>query len=1283
MNEKEEEDPIKKGLNEYHKGNYILAINLLTSSPIQDDKINEVIRISYFNLAVEKYNSSKNEDDYNQSIDYYKKSISYCKDEKKIEETKKNIDECNARIYFLKAKENFDQENYENAIVYYKKALEYENNEKNKKVSKQNIATSYFNLGILKMNGAKDEKDYNSAIEFFEKSIEIEKELKRNEEIKNCETKIKKCNAYIYLEQCKKEEENINKLSKINLAIENWPEEEEGKNEYFLKEKSNLTYKIGIDYFNEKNYELARKYFQMSLDVNVYPDDSDESKLRLNYINMSEANIYYLESEKKFNENNFEEALNEIEKALNKAEKTDKTYLIEQCKEFKEKILKVINQRKKNIIWVDKNIYNSENKGYQTFLNEEPSFTNFIFTEVEEAIAKLKEIKFQYTFVLTSGSYFPIFIEEYKKEYKNLYVIPKILIFTMEKGSFMKNYGYNLPINDPILNSGGVFDSYQELHDYILSQNFNFNFGTKSFSKTHTETITSDKFTFEYISSKEELIAPIFYKYLIVFPSNEDINYFSNNLVEKYKSSELMYELINQCVSENLNVNWPKAILSKYWLRAYTLETNFYRDMNKELREGNFSDYQTYFQLLYSSLKDNSIKYCLEGTFYRGSYIDISEIKNIEKYIKDKKENLPSCVTFSKSFLSFALDENVALNFMNNVMFIITINKEIDEMNVSNIDLHNISYFGNEREILFLPFSIFEVSKLVDKENYYEIHLNYLGKYRELFKNEDPFTLLQKKLPQTEFLKASKVIVKQEIPFSKINCLCKFKNEGIGFFFKTFINEQEKKFLITTYQIMSNEIKDNFIEFFIGSKTIKINLNDKKVFKSFNENLNYYCVEISNKSIDNCFEIDDIVFSNKYEDYKKQILYLVYPLQDTFSFSEGKINNIEKDNIINHSISYDHKSFGSPLILNQKKNYKIIGIQTENNSIFFNQIYDKIEDNYNKNFLISFYNIENENINKEITILNDKENKKEIDSKLLYIKLNKEKKSFNYKIKFEEKGKNEVLFFFKSPINNLKKIFSECKTLTSVNLNSFNFSKVNNLSCMFSKCTSLNNIILGNLENIDTSNVTNMYSMFSYCSSLKNLNLSNLNTNNVNDMSYLFYKCTSLENLNLSNFSNEKVTNMSCMFSGCLSLKDINLDKFYTHNVTNFSGLFWNCESLSVVNLNSFVTKNVTNMFNMFCGCKNLEKLDLSKFNTQNVINMNSMFSDCKNIKKLNLENFNFENVSDMSFMFNECESLLELNLKNFNNNNINEMQWVFLGLNKNCNIITKDKKLLKEFKNS
>jgi hypothetical protein len=83
MNEKEEEDPIKKGLNEYHKGNYILAINLLTSSPIQDDKINEVIRISYFNLAVEKYNSSKNEDDYNQSIDYYKKSISYCKDEKK------------------------------------------------------------------------------------------------------------------------------------------------------------------------------------------------------------------------------------------------------------------------------------------------------------------------------------------------------------------------------------------------------------------------------------------------------------------------------------------------------------------------------------------------------------------------------------------------------------------------------------------------------------------------------------------------------------------------------------------------------------------------------------------------------------------------------------------------------------------------------------------------------------------------------------------------------------------------------------------------------------------------------------------------------------------------------------------------------------------------------------------------------------------------------------------------------------------------------------------------
>ena len=56
--------------------------------------------------------------------------------------------------------------------------------------------------------------------------------------------------------------------------------------------------------------------------------------------------------------------------------------------------------------------------------------------------------------------------------------------------------------------------------------------------------------------------------------------------------------------------------------------------------------------------------------------------------------------------------------------------------------------------------------------------------------------------------------------------------------------------------------------------------------------------------------------------------------------------------------------------------------------------------------------------------------------------------------------------------------------------------------------------------------------MFSNCSSLTSLNLSNFNTNNVTNMSGMFYNCSSLTSLNLSNFNTNNVTNMSYMFNG-------------------------------------------------------------------------------------------------------------------------------------------------------
>ena len=70
--------------------------------------------------------------------------------------------------------------------------------------------------------------------------------------------------------------------------------------------------------------------------------------------------------------------------------------------------------------------------------------------------------------------------------------------------------------------------------------------------------------------------------------------------------------------------------------------------------------------------------------------------------------------------------------------------------------------------------------------------------------------------------------------------------------------------------------------------------------------------------------------------------------------------------------------------------------------------------------------------------------------------------------------------------------------------------------------------------------LNNMSDMFSDCSSLTSLNLSNFNTNNVEDMSSMFYNCSSLPSLNLSNFNTNNVEDMSYMFCGCSSLNSLN-----------------------------------------------------------------------------------------------------------------------------------------------
>ena len=178
-----------------------------------------------------------------------------------------------------------------------------------------------------------------------------------------------------------------------------------------------------------------------------------------------------------------------------------------------------------------------------------------------------------------------------------------------------------------------------------------------------------------------------------------------------------------------------------------------------------------------------------------------------------------------------------------------------------------------------------------------------------------------------------------------------------------------------------------------------------------------------------------------------------------------------------------------------------------------------------------------------------------------------------------------------------------------------------------------------------TNKCTSCSSMFSNCFSLQSLNLISFNTAAVTNMSVMFSNCFSLQSLNLISFNTAAVTNMSVMFNSCFSLQSLNLSSFNTAAVTNMSYMFSNCYSLQSLNLSSFNTAAVTNMSVMFNSCFSLQSLNLSSFNTAAVTNMSYMFSNCYSLQSLNLSSFNTASVTNMSVMFQNCFSLQSIDL--------------------------------------
>lgn len=164
--------------------------------------------------------------------------------------------------------------------------------------------------------------------------------------------------------------------------------------------------------------------------------------------------------------------------------------------------------------------------------------------------------------------------------------------------------------------------------------------------------------------------------------------------------------------------------------------------------------------------------------------------------------------------------------------------------------------------------------------------------------------------------------------------------------------------------------------------------------------------------------------------------------------------------------------------------------------------------------------------------------------------------------------------------------------------------------------------------------------MFSQCKSLTTVDLNNLKTVSVIDMGEAFQECESLTLLDLSNWDVANVQKMDAMFKGCKALTDVDFGEWDSTSAETLSSMFFGCEALTTLDLSAFETESVKDMSSMFESCTVLSDLDLSSFNTVNTTSVRRMFVECPNLNDMDLGNFDFTNVSKHDYFMDKDKTV-------------------------------------------
>ena len=410
----------------------------------------------------------------------------------------------------------------------------------------------------------------------------------------------------------------------------------------------------------------------------------------------------------------------------------------------------------KDLVWIDQIIDNDENKGYIKIMKDKYNINCIQFKDVESALQYImNSLKYKVIALMVSGRLFSSYAKALDKYISKLTTVPLGIIFTSSVSRFKNYCECKEKINDPFYNPGGVHDTFSPVEEYL-----------KQLMKTEIPKIPCNPkgnptnyencYSFEYIKNSSQLIYPYLYNDIISNKgiSDNEIYNFNHFLVEKFGSQ--MSDLIEPLT---MSKKVPVQILSKFYVRAYSLETPFYRNLNWDLMLLNGDNYYPFIKTLYQGMGDYCFK-DLSVKLYRGARMSEDELNKMmdvlnekenydtkmDKVIQftktysdinffDKKNIIPKILFYSRCFLSFSRNLSVANGFSGNVLLELHLDYlDLNEIQ-SNSDISQFSAYSSEEEIVFYPFSSFSIEKIIKENGKTKLVLESLGKYKETIKD--------------------------------------------------------------------------------------------------------------------------------------------------------------------------------------------------------------------------------------------------------------------------------------------------------------------------------------------------------------------------------------------------------------------------------------------------------------------------------------------------------------------------------------------------------------------